>query len=281
MKAFTILALILFSFEFHNLFAQNDSIYLWQGAVPDAIKPKAAPVPSTLEDGSIRVIEVTDPFIAVFQPKPSRKNGKAIVVCPGGAYVRLAVHKEGYATADWLSDLGYTVFVLHYRVPNQRAGALQDLQRALKIVRHKAKQYEIDPSNIGCIGFSAGAHLVASAGMSDSLPSYPSQDDTDKQRAMPDKMILIYPAYLDAGPNRTLSSELRASAHTVDTFIFQTMDDTSARSALAVAIALQEAKANVELHMLPKGGHGYGMYPGNYAAEIWPKLLQEWLAKQF
>jgi acetyl esterase/lipase len=245
------------------------------------VKPKAAPVPTTLEDGSIRVIEVTDPFLAVFQPKPSRKNGKAVVVCPGGSYVRLAVHKEGYAAADWLSDLGYTVFVLHYRVPGQRAGALHDLQRGLKIVRHRAKQYEIDPSNIGCLGFSAGAHLVVCAGMKEGPPSYPTQDDADVQRATPDKMIIIYPAYLDGGPNRTLIPELQGSTYTVDTFIFQTMDDTNARSGLVLATALQEKKANVELHMLPKGGHGYGMYPGNKAAETWPKLLQEWLATHF
>lgn len=260
-----------------NLWAQTDSLYLWPKAVPNEPKSKSVPVRITLEDGSIRVIEVTNPFLAVFEPKPSRKNGKAIIVCPGGAYVRLAVHKEGYAVADWLSDLGYTVFVLHYRVPDKRDGALQDLQRSLKLIRQKAKQYGIDPAKVGAIGFSAGAHLVTRAGMTEPTQRYPAQDASDHQPGTPDRMMIIYPGYLDGGPNRSLTPELNATANTVDTFIFQTMDDASALSAIALATALQNAKANVELHMLPKGGHGYGMYPGNIAAETWPKLLEVWL----
>ena len=257
--------------------AQTDSLYLWPHVVPGESKAKSPPVPTTLEDGSIRVIEVTNPFLAVFEPKPSRKNGKAIIVCPGGAYVRLAVHKEGYATADWLKDLGYTVFVLHYRVPDKRDGALQDLQRSLKIVRQKAKSYGIDPTKVGAMGFSAGADLVARAGMSDPSQRYPDQDTSDKLSSVPDRMVMIYPAYLSGGPNHTLTPGLKAAANTPETFIFQTMDDASARSAIALAIALQEVKANVELHMLPSGGHGYGMYPGNKAAETWPELLEDWL----
>ena len=260
-----------------QLSAQTDSLYLWPTVVPGESSPKKEPVPTTLEDGSIRVIEVTNPFLAVFKPDPAVKNGKAIVVCPGGAYVRLAVHKEGYATAEWFSKLGYTVFVLHYRVPNKRDGALQDLQRALKIVRSEAKHYGIDASKIGAIGFSAGAHLVARAGMTEPSQTYPTQDAADKQSGAPDRMIIIYPGYLDGGPNRSLTPDLKAKANTVDTFIFQTMDDGSAHSSFALATALRDAKANVELHMLPEGGHGYGMYPGNKAAETWPKLLEVWL----
>lgn len=263
------------------LFAQTDSLYLWPNAIPNEIKPKSAPIPVTLDDGSIRVIEVTNPFVAVFEPKLANKNGKAIVVCPGGSYVRLAVHKEGYTVANWLASLGYTVFVLHYRVPDKRDGALQDLQRALKIIRGNATKYGIDSEKIGAMGFSAGAHIVARAGMIESLQTYPPQDAADKQSDSPNCMIIIYPGYLDGGPNRSLTPELKASANTVDTFIFQTMDDGAASSAFALAIALRNAKANVELHMLPKGGHGYGMYPGNQAAEAWPKLLEVWLKEHF
>lgn len=260
-----------------KLFAQADSVYLWPNAVPGEAGPKKRPVPTTLEDGSIRVIEVTDPFIAVFEPDHSVKNGKAIIVCPGGAYVRLAVHKEGYATAEWLARLGYTVFVLHYRVPEKRQGALQDLQRSLRLVRARAQRYGIDPHKIGAIGFSAGADLVARSAMMISPQSYPNQDNSDKQSAIPDRIILIYPSYLDAGPNHSLTPSLKATQNTPETFIFQTMDDGSAHSALAVASALRDENANVELHMLPTGGHGYGMTPGNKAAETWPKLLEVWL----
>jgi acetyl esterase/lipase len=271
------IALLLFVSTSLQLTAQTDSVYLWPNAVPNETKPKAAPVPTTLEDGSIRVVEVTNPFFAVFKPVQENNNGKAIIICPGGAYVRLAVHKEGYAVAEWLSKLGYTVFVLHYRVPDKKDGALQDLQRSLKLVGHEAKLYGIDTSKVAAMGFSAGAHVVARAGMTKPTQTYASQDNADKQSGAPDRMIIIYPGYLDAGPNRSLSPDLKADANTVDTFIFQTMDDGSAPSALALATALQKANANVELHMLPQGGHGYGMYAGNKAAEAWPRLLEIWL----
>lgn len=259
------------------LYAQTDSVYLWSGDVPGETKPKSAPVPRTLDDGSIRVVEVTDPFVAVFEPAPEKKNHKAIVVCPGGAYVRLAVHKEGYATAEWLAKLGYTAFVLHYRVPDKREGALQDILRAVKLIRHRAKEYGIDPDKVGAIGFSAGADLVARAGMIESLPSYPQQDASDALSGRPDRMMIIYPGYLDGGPNKTLTPGLKASADTPPTFIFHTMDDRIVQSSFALAMALKDAKANVELHITPEGGHGYGMTPGNKGAEAWPWLLERWL----
>jgi acetyl esterase/lipase len=259
------------------LCAQTDSLYLWPQAVPGETKQKSAPVPTTLEDGSIRVVEVTNPFLAVFEPKRENKNNKAVVVCPGGGYVRLAVHKEGYTVAEWLAKQGYTVFVLQYRVPDKREGALQDLQRSLRLIRHNAKKYGIDPTKIGAMGFSAGAHVVARAAMMEPVANYPVQDAADQQSAKPDKMIIIYPGYLSDGPDRSLSPGLKATADVVDTFIFQTMDDGSAPSSFALAVALRNAKANVELHMLPQGGHGYGMYPGNKAAETWPPLLEVWL----
>jgi acetyl esterase/lipase len=260
-----------------QLQAQNDSLFLWKNDVPGESKPKSPPLLATIDDGSIRVVEITNPFVAVFLPKASNKNGKSIIVCPGGGYVRLAAHKEGYTIANWLTELGYTVFVLQYRVPNKRDGTLHDLQRALRVVRANAKTYGLDAAKVGAMGFSAGAHVVARAALSETIPPYPTQDDADHESARPNCMILIYPAYLDGGSNRSLSPDLKATAGIVDTFIFQTMDDTYVHSSFALATALQDSKANVELHILPKGGHGYGMSPGNDAAETWPKLLQHWL----
>ena len=127
---FTLLLLLAGS---QTIFAQTDSVYLWPKAVPGETKPKSAPVITTIDDGTTRVTEITNPFFAVFEPKKEKKNGKAIVVCPGGGYVRLAVEKEGYVVARWLTGLGYTVFVLQYRVPDKRDGALQDIQRTIKL----------------------------------------------------------------------------------------------------------------------------------------------------
>jgi acetyl esterase/lipase len=270
-----ILTVLLLVSQFIN--AQEDSIYLWPGAAPHETKQKGQPITTTIDDGTTRVTEVTNPFFAVFFPKKENQNGKAIIVCPGGGYVRLAVHKEGYTIANWLTSLGYTVFVLQYRVPDNRDGALLDFERSIRLIRYNAGKYGIDPKKIGAIGFSAGAHVVARAGMVETLLPYPKQDAADEEYGRPDCMIIIYPGYLDGGPNKTLTPELKATAKTVDTFIFQAVDDAIVQSSFALAMALRDAKANVELHLVPKGGHGFGMTPGNKAAETWPGLLAPWL----
>lgn len=276
----TSFALILFTFV-QQLHAQSDSLYIWPGAVPGQSVPKAAPTTLWMEDGSTRITDVTNPFLAVFKPKGYKKNGKAIIICPGGGYVRLAEGYEGYDVAEWLTTLGYSVFVLQYRVPNNRAGALMDIQRALKYVRHHAKQFGVDTSKVAAMGFSAGAHLTARAGMGDSSQTYPSQDAIDIHSGRPDRMILIYPAYLDSGPNMSIPSNLKVDSTIVPTFAFETLDDRYGWSAIALATAARIGKANVELHLLPKGGHGYAMKPGNKAAETWPGLLEKWLKENF
>jgi acetyl esterase/lipase len=280
MRNKTILALLLLTFV-QYIYGQSDSIYLWPGAVPGESKPKAAPTIIPIADGSTRITDVTNPFIMVFKPKADRKNNKAIIICPGGAYVRLAEGYEGYEVAEWLASLGYSAFVLRYRVPNNRAGALQDLQRALKYVRHYSKQFGIDTSKVAAMGFSAGGHLTARSGMGDSSQTYPSQDAIDVHSGRPDRMILIYPAYLDSGPNMSVPSNLKVDSTIVPTFAFQTLDDRYGWSAIALAAAAKTGKANVEVHLLPKGGHGYSMKHGNRAAETWPVLLEKWLKEQF
>ena len=261
--------------------AQSDSVYIWPNAVPGETKPKSAPISRSIEDGSTRVYEISNPFYAVFKPVPSVKNNKAIIVCPGGGYVRLAVEKEGYSVARFLTGLGYTVFVLQYRVPDKRDGAWQDIQRTIRLIRFNAVKFGIQPDKIGVMGFSAGAHVAARAGMADSIQNYPKQDGSDNISSRPDCMIIIYPGYLDMGANKTLTPELKPDSHTVPTFIFQAMDDGIVQSSFALAMALRDVKANVELHIVPKGGHGYGMTPGNPAAEAWPPLLTKWLKDQF
>ena len=275
------IALLLLMLAVQTAYAQSDSVYLWSKAVPGEEKPKLPPVIKAWEDGGTRVMEVTNPFFAVFKPETSKKNNKAFIVCPGGGYVRLAVEKEGYATARFLSGLGYTVFVLHYRVPDKRDGAWQDIQRSVRLIRYNATKYGIQANKIGVMGFSAGAHVAARSGMADSTINYPVQDAADAVSSRPDCMVIMYPGYLDMGPNKSLTPELKAHPHTAPTFIFQAMDDNIVQSSFALAMALRDVKANVELHIVPKGGHGYGMTPGNKAAEAWPPLLEKWLKEQF
>ena len=273
-----IITIILMICSFTAFSQKNELIYLWPGKVPGEIKEKQPPVLATSKnDNILRFAEVTNPAIEVFLPDQATKNGSAVIVCPGGGYGILAYDLEGTEIAAWLNKLGITAFVLQYRIPNKKEGALQDIQRAIRLVRNNAVQWNLDPLKIGVMGFSAGGSLSARASTLFNKKTYPPVDKSDSLSCRPSFTMLIYPAYLDQGPNLTLTSELELSKDVPPIFIFQTADDPYGNSALVMAGALRNAKFPVELHFLSTGGHGYGLRPGKIAPETWPLLAEKWL----
>jgi acetyl esterase/lipase len=274
-----IISLLLFTMSCFDSFSQNnDLIYLWPGKVPGEAKEKLASVTAASEnDNIIRIAEVTDPVVQVFLPEQSVKNGAAVIVCPGGGYHILAWDLEGTEVSAWLNKIGYAAFVLQYRVPDKKAGALQDVQRAIRIIRKDAGKYGVDPGKIGVMGFSAGGSLAARASTLFNKQSYSPVDKADSLSCRPSFSMLIYPAYLDQGPEFSLTPEIKLHGDVPPIFIFQTSDDQYGNSALVMAQSLRNAKLSVELHLLTTGGHGYGLRPGNIAAETWPSLAEKWL----
>jgi len=262
-------------------FSQNNTlVYLWPGKVPGEVKEKQPPViAASKNDNVLRYSEVTDPAIEVRLADPANRNGCGVIVCPGGGYNILAYDKEGTEIATWLNKLGYSAFVLQYRVPDKRDGALQDVQRAVRIVRENANHWKLDPEKIGVMGFSAGGSLSARASILFNKKTYQPVDKADSLSCRPSFTMLIYPAYLDQGPNQTLTPELELNKEVPGMFIFQTADDPYGNSALVMATSLRNAKIPVEMHLMPTGGHGYGLRPGLTASEMWPKLAGNWLNK--
>lgn len=255
-------------------------ISLWPQDVPGQKEAKAAPIVAKNKGGNVtRLTKVTNPTLTVYKANPKVRNGAAIIVCPGGGYHILAVDKEGYEVAEWLSQLGYTAFVLQYRVPKNELGALQDAQRAIRTVRGSAEKWGIDLNKIGMMGFSAGGSLSARASTRYFETLYPTTDPLDKLSARPDFSVLIYPAYLDRGKNRSLTPELKITSTTPPMFLFVAGDDKFAHSSLVMSSALTQAKVPYELHIVPQGGHGFGMRPGNLAAETWPSLCAQWMKR--
>ncbi len=284
MKLFLIVAsfLIISNFGFSQAPIVDDlkTIHLWPNEVPGENDPKHKAVKTDNTKNNVtRLTDVTDPTIEIFEPEASIKNGASIIVCPGGGYNILAIDLEGYEVAQWLNSLGYTAFVLQYRVPQKREGALMDVQRALKIVRSSATHWNLNPNKIGVLGFSAGASLAARASTNFTKETYPKNDSIDSFSSRPDFAVLIYPAYLDQGENNSITPELTLTKNTPPMFLFATADDPYANSALVMASSLRNNKNAVELHLLPNGGHGYGLRKGNYAAETWPILVEKWLEK--
>ncbi len=225
---------------------------------------------SKTRDEVTRLSNVVNPRLQVFRPEQRIDNGRAVIVCPGGGYHILAIDLEGIEIADWLTSLGYTAYILEYSVPEKRMRALEDLQRAIKLIRASSPTY----SKLGVLGFSAGGHLAAwgSASMLES---------EDMQEIAPDFTVLIYPAYLDQGGDGGVSPEINLSGRTVPTFISVSADDQHANSSLIFSQALQKNGTPVELHMFPEGGHGYGMRSERGdAASTWPLLCEKWLKKQ-
>jgi acetyl esterase/lipase len=262
-------------------FSQNNTlVYLWPEKVPGEVKEKQPPViAASKNDNVLRYSEVTDPAIEVRLADPANTNGCGVIVCPGGGYNILAYDKEGTEIATWLNKLGYSAFVLQYRVPDKRDGALQDVQRAVRIVRENANHWKLDPEKIGVMGFSAGGSLSARASILFNKKTYRPVDKADSLSCRPSFTMLIYPAYLDQGPNQTLTPELQLNKEVPGMFIFQTADDPYGNSALVMATSLRNAKIPVEMHLMPSGGHGYGLRPGLTASEMWPKLAGNWLNK--
>ncbi|MEO9513490.1 MAG: alpha/beta hydrolase [Flavobacteriaceae bacterium] len=270
---------ILLSSVLTGIKGQNkERIYLWPNEVPNEKEAKHAPKQLDNTSGNvIRITDVSNPELLVYEPKTAKSLGIGVIVCPGGGYNILAIDKEGYEIAEWLASLGYTAFVLSYRVPNNEKGALNDIQRAIRVVRTNAEKYHLHQKKIGAIGFSAGGSLCARASTNYMVESYIKIDKMDNVSSRPDFSMLIYPAYLDNGKNNSISPELNLSIDIPPFFIFGTIDDPYGNSPLVMSKALRDNNKSVELHMLPIGGHGYGLRKGNPAAETWPILAQQWM----
>lgn len=253
--------------------AQESERNIWPDKQPTEVVLKKGKMKQTMgEDDILRIQQMPVPTLQKF-PVVKSPKGKVVIVCPGGGYQILAVNHEGTEIAQWLNALGYTAYVLRYRVPDNREGALQDVQRAIRIARA-----ENPGKQVGVMGFSAGASLTARAATRFQLPSYTATDETDTQSARPDFAALIYPAYMDEGEHHTLTPELTITEQTPPFFVFQTADDPYGNSALVISQALRNHKIPVQLHIYEKGGHGYGLRANlAEAASKWPKLMEEWL----
>jgi acetyl esterase/lipase len=281
--------------------AANEVLPLWTGKVPHAVGESKADKPT----------------VTVF--KAEQPNGAACVICPGGGYGFLADEHEGKDAALFLNKHGVTAFVLQYRIATKdRPGPLhpaplEDAQRAIRLVRAKAKDYGIDVKKVGIWGFSAGGHLASTAGTHFD-DGKPAGDDIDKLGCRPDFLILSYPVIstdkgvthggsvknlLGERPDAKLleyySNEKRVTAKTPPTFLFHTSEDAAVvpENAVLFYLACKKAKVSCELHLYAKGVHGVGLGTGwkdaasgkwriapEPAVAGWPDRLAEWLTAQ-
>ena len=261
-------------------------IAVWPGAAPGETGDIGEEHEQPLRpgDNTIRTANVSKPTLAVYRPEKDKNCGAAVIICPGGGYNILAYNKEGTEVAEWLNSLGVTGIVLKYRVPARKgrerhAAPLQDAQRAISLVRHRAAELGVDPQRIGILGFSAGGHLAAAASNQYGARSYEKLDAADEASPRPDFSVLIYPAYLASKEDNSLPAELNVTSQTPRTFIAMTEDDgVRVECALFYYLALKNAKVPAEMHIYPSGGHGYGLRKSEHLVSTWPQRAAEWLS---
>lgn len=272
----------------------QEPIKLWPGQAPgegQEIGPErdtTEPDPNTPPEKYItRLGNVSTPTLTVFPAPADRANGAAVVVCPGGGYSILAYDLEGTEICQWLNSVGVTGVLLKYRVPTRKDDEkhllpLQDAQRAISLVRSRAKEWKLDPQRIGVLGFSAGGHLAAAASNQFEHRGYTPIDAADEQSCRPDFSILVYPAYLSPKDKpHELNPEIAVTGKTPPAFIVMTQDDPLGIDGIfTYARALKSAEVSCELHLYPTGGHGYGLRPSEHGVTAWPQRAAEWMERR-
>jgi acetyl esterase/lipase len=273
-----------------KLFSSEPEIFqLWPTTAPGEIEGEVgeeeyrAPKPGS--NDVLRIANVSEPTISLFKPRASKSNGTTVIVCPGGGYNILAYEHEGTQVCEWLNDLGVTAVLLKYRVPRRKnrpphEAPLQDLQRAIALVRENAKSWKINPEKVGVLGFSAGGNLVMMGVSSFDKRSYAQVDKADKFSCRPDFGILIYPAYLvDRKKRSELLPEIHITSRTPPCFFAHTGDDhVPGEGSVLAYLALEKAGVSGnELHIFPFGGHGYGIRKTTNPVSQWPRHAAKWM----
>lgn len=279
-------------------FAQQE-IPLYPGKVPNSIETQIKEVKVPHQQVDTLVSKVSNPTLTVYLPPKDKATGTSVIICPGGGYHCLLIEREGNAIARAFNKIGVAAFVLKYRLPDSEMmidksiGPLQDAQEAIRTVRKNANEYQVDPAKIGIMGFSAGGHLAASAG----VHFNDKQIDNQGVSLRPDFMILIYPVIsltdsighigsrnylLGKAPSkeqiRYFSNENHVSSETPPAFITQAYDDevVSLENSLVFFKKLQQKGVPAELHIYSSGKHGYLIQP---SFDEWFGRCQNWMQR--
>jgi acetyl esterase/lipase len=240
------------------------------------------------------IMHVSRPIVEVFRPE--RPNGAALLILPGGGYVRLAIDKEGAGGALRMARAGVTCFVLNYRLPSDGwadgyDAPLQDVQRAVRLVRANAATWRVDPRRIGVMGFSAGGHLAAAALTRFDAATYTPIDNADRLSARPDVAMLGYAVMAvgsRTGSSVAVSTEAgralneRVRAGLAPTFLVHAADDPTVpvTNSLDMFRALKAANVPCEMHIYQEGGHGFGFsLPADRPGSRWPEDFEAWLRR--
>jgi acetyl esterase/lipase len=272
-------------------------VELWPGKAPDEtgtigpekviMSPKLTRKQVEVTESTRLVTNVTRPTITIYRPAKAKDTGAAVLICPGGGYWNLYWQLEGEEVAAWLNSLGVTGIILKYRVPRRPDDTkgeparrpLQDAQRAVSLIRSRAREWGIDPERIGMVGFSAGGHLAIATATSFEKRTYEPLDAIDKESCRPDFAILLYSGYLKAKDKDELSPGLHVPARTPPVFLAHGGDDIISDPAHSVVmyLALKRAGIPAELHVYAGAAHDFGVRKSDQPCSRWTESCARWL----
>jgi acetyl esterase/lipase len=275
----TILAVVLTAFLSSHALAQ-EVVHLWPNGAPGFESRKDTPE-NVVKKGDVEqsVKNVHNPSLTVYLPAREKSSGMGIIICPGGGHSVLAIEHEGHNVAKWFADHGIAGFVLKYRLAREKGSpykieehAYQDAQRALRLVRSKAKDWQINPQKLGIMGFSAGGDLVLYSATKFDAGKSDASDMVERQSSRPDFQIAIYPA---------IPKDLTFAKNNPPALLMcGNQDRQNISEGLATLyLNMKKAGVNTELHIYASVGHGYGLREKNASLRIssWPARVKEWM----
>ncbi len=254
--------------------AENLIIPLWENGAPGFESRKDEP--EVVNKGSIT--NVHNPSLTVFAPSKETSNGVGIIIAPGGGLRKLGMRGGGEEPAQFLADNGFTAFILKYRLSRQpgqpykfEEHVLEDGQRAVRLVRHRAQEFHINPDKIGMLGFSAGGEVVSITCYKPGQGDPDAVDPIDREFAKPDFQMLVYP-----GP---VGIPSKLPSDTPPAFMVIAADDDHTSVLLNLMHHFRELHVNYESHIFTRGGHGFGMGDRSQRKSIqhWPERMLDWL----
>jgi acetyl esterase/lipase len=294
---------ICLAFGFHLALGQDVVMPLWPaGKVPNYQKTTEVEKRDTTEIVRFSMVQIPD--ISVYLPAKRTATGQAVIICPGGGYAYLAYNWEGSDPARLLSAKGIAAIVLKYRLPNSKSNItphlspLMDARRAIRLVRANAAKWNIKKDQVGIMGFSAGGHLASTLGTHFDAGDPNAADSVERQSSRPDFMVLVYPVIsmskpimhkgsrnnligenADSSLAKLYSNELQITKETPPAFLLHATDDKTVpvENSLLFYQALKDNGVPAEMHIYPKGGHGFGLGLGKGYLEGWSDLLIDWI----
>jgi len=253
-------------------------IQLWPNGAPGSEGKTAKELIEDTGRGEHRVSSIHSPSITAFLPAKDNATGAAVIVIPGGGHRFLSIDSEGNNVAHWLSERGVAGFVLKHRLAREtnstyqvEVHSLQDVQRAIRLVRSRAAEWGLDPARVGVLGFSAGGELAALAAARHDNGIEGATDPVDRQNSRPAFQALLYP-----GGTRNMVVE----SNSPPAFLACAYNDRAdiSEGLANVYLKCKQAGVNAELHIYSAGGHGFGLRTSNRTPiGSWPARFQEWM----